>query len=53
MRMVKRGQIDLLSIIIGIMLIVGGLLYVINLGSWGLIVASIGLLMEAVKQVVK
>ena len=53
MGMMKRGVVDPLHLIIGIMLIVGGLLYVINYGSWGLIVASIGLLMEAVKQVVK
>ena len=49
----KKGQAELLNIIIGVMLIVGGLLYAINFGNWGLIVASIGLLMEAVRQVVK
>lgn len=49
----KRGQIDPLHLIVGVMLVAGGLLYMFNFGSWGLIVASIGLLMEAVKQVVK
>ena len=49
----KKGMIDPLQLIIGVMLISGGLLYMFNFGNWGLIVASIGLLMEAMKQVVK
>lgn len=49
----KRGIIDPLHLIIGVMLIAGGLLYMFNFGSWGLIVASIGLLMEAMKQIIK
>lgn len=49
----KKAVVDPLHLIIGVMLIVGGLLYMFSYGSWGLIIASIGLLMEAVKQVVK
>lgn len=49
----KAGAIDPLHLIIGVMLVTGGFLYMFNFGSWGMIVASIGLLMEAVKQVVK
>jgi len=49
----KKGMVDPLHLIIGVVLVVGGLLYMFNFGSWGLIVASIGLLMEAMKQVIK
>ncbi len=47
----KKGVMDPLHLIVGVMLIVGGLLYMFNSGSWGMVVASIGLLMEAMKQV--
>ena len=49
----KKELVDPLHLIVGIVLIAGGLLYMFDYRSWGLIVASIGLLMEAVKQVVK
>ena len=49
----KNGIVDPLHLIVGVVLVSGGLLYMFNLGSWGLIVASIGLLMEAMKQVLK
>lgn len=52
-RLNKKGVVDVLHLIIGVMLVCGGFLYMFNFGSWGLIVASIGLLMEAMKQVVK
>jgi len=47
----KKGVVDPLHLIIGIMLVVSGFLYIFNFGNWGIIVASIGLLMEAMKQV--
>ncbi len=50
----KRGIVtDPIHLIVGILAIAGGLLYLINYGSWGLIVILIGLLMEALKQVLK
>ena len=49
----KQGLIEPIHLIVGVMLILGGVLYMINLNNWGLIVASIGLLMEAVRQVIK
>jgi len=49
----KKAMIEPLHLIVGVLLILGGVLYIINLNNWGLIVASIGLLMEAVKQVIK
>lgn len=48
----KRGAIEPLNLIIGVMLILGGAVYIFN-GKWGLFITSIGLLMEAVKQVIK
>ena len=49
----KKGLIDPIHLIVGVLLILGGALYMINLNNWGLIVASIGLLIEAVRQVVR
>lgn len=49
----KKGFVEPIHLIAGVLLIIGGVLYLINFGNWGLIVVSIGLLMEAVKQVVK
>ena len=49
----KKGFVEPIHLIVGVLLIMSGVLYLVNFGSWGLIVASIGLLMEAVKQVVK
>ena len=49
----KKAGTDPLHLIVGVMLILGGVLYMFKLGNWGLLVASIGLLTEAVKQVVK
>lgn len=51
--MEKKGFVDPIHLIVGVLLIMGGVLYLVNFGNWGLIVASIGLLMEAIKQVVK
>ncbi|MEK6906836.1 MAG: hypothetical protein AABW81_04420 [Nanoarchaeota archaeon] len=49
----KRGLSDPIHLIAGVCLILGGLLYIFNNGNWGLVVASIGLLVEAIKQVIK
>jgi len=49
----KTATIDPFYLIVGTLLISGGLLYMIKLNNWGLIVVSIGLLMEAIKQVIK
>lgn len=49
----KKGLMDPIHIITGVLLILGGVLYLLNQGNWGLIIASIGLLTEAIKQVVK
>ena len=49
----KKATIEPFYLIVGTLLISGGLLYIIRLDSWGLIVVSIGLLMEAIKQVIK
>jgi len=49
----KKAIIDPLHLIIGVMLVCGGFLYMFNYGNWGLIVVSVGLLMEAMKQVLK
>ena len=49
----KKGSFDILHWIVGILLILSGFLYILNNGSWGLVVASIGLLIEAVKNIVK
>lgn len=49
----KKGVVDPINLIVGIVLILGGVLYLMNFNNWGLIIASIGLLMEAVKQVIK
>jgi hypothetical protein len=50
----KRGfTTDPIHLIVGVMAIAGGLLYLVNYGSWGLIVVTIGLLMEALRQVIK
>ncbi len=49
----KKAVSDPTHVITGLLLILGGILYIMNLGNWGLIVASIGLLMEALKQVIK
>ena len=50
----KRGvTADPIHLIVGVLAIAGGLLYLINYGKWGLVVVSIGLLMEALRQVIK
>ena len=49
----KKAMIDPLQIIVGVTVIVGGFLYLINKGNWGLVVVSIGLLMEAMKNIIK
>ncbi len=49
----KKAQMDPIHLIVAVLLILGGVLYMINLNNWGLVVASIGLLTEAIKQVVK
>ena len=49
----KKAQVEPFHLIVGVLLILGGILYIINLNNWGLMIASIGLLMEAVKQVIK
>jgi hypothetical protein len=49
----KKATIDPIHLIVGVMLVLSGILYSLNLGNWGLIIASIGLLMEAVRQVIK
>ena len=51
-RLNKKGVVDVLHLIIGVMLVCGGFLYMFNFGSLGLIVASIWLLMEAMKHLV-
>lgn len=48
----KKGAVDPLHLIVGILAILGGVLYLLNKGNWGLIVVSIGLLTEAIKKVV-
>lgn len=45
----NKSMGDPLQIIVGVIVISGGFLYLINKGSWGLVVVSIGLLMEAMK----
>ena len=49
----RKGIVDPVHIITGTLLILGGALYLINQGNWGLVIASIGLLMEAFRQVIK
>ncbi len=53
MKINKKGLTDPIHLLVAVMLITGGVLYAINLNNWGLIAASIGLLMEAIKQVIK
>ncbi len=48
----KKRAIDPLHFITGVLLILAGLLYIFDNGSWGLVIASIGLLIEAVRRVV-
>ncbi|MFW5847167.1 MAG: hypothetical protein ACOCUU_03350 [Nanoarchaeota archaeon] len=48
----KRAMTDPLQLITGIVVIVGGLLYLLNKGNWGLVVVSIGLLIEAMKKLI-
>jgi hypothetical protein len=47
----KKAMVDPLQLIVGILAIAGGLLYLVNFNNWGLVVISIGLLIEAVKNV--
>ena len=50
----KKGVMaDPIHLIVGVLAIAGGLLYLINYENWGLVVVSIGLLMEALKQIIK
>lgn len=48
----KKGLIDPIHLITGVMLLSAGVLYMFNYGNWGLVIASIGLLTEAIKQVI-
>lgn len=48
----KRAMTDPLQLITGIVVIVGGLLYLLNKGNLGLVVVSIGLLIEAMKKII-
>ncbi len=48
-----KAMSDPIHLMVGVLAIIGGSLYLMNKGNWGLIVVSIGLLMEAIKQVVK
>jgi hypothetical protein len=49
----RKAMVEPIHLIVGVLAILGGVLYLLNKGNWGLIVVSIGLLMEAIKQVVK
>jgi hypothetical protein len=49
----KKGFVEPVHLIVGVLLILGGVLYLVNFGNWGLIIVSIGLLMEALKQAIK
>lgn len=49
----NRGSAEILHWIVGIMLVLAGMMYIFNNGTWGLVIASIGLLIEAVKNVLK
>ena len=51
MNKTKKAMVDPLQLIVGVLAITGGLLYLVNFGNWGLIVLSVGLLIEAVKNV--
>jgi len=48
----KSRASDPIHLITGVLLILGGLLYIFSFGSWGLVIASIGLLIEAMKQLI-
>ena len=48
----KKAVIDPLQLIVGVVVILGGILYLLNKGNWGLVVVSIGLLMEAMKKII-
>ena len=49
----KKAYLDLVAIIGGILLISGGILFLINKTAMGIVVASLGLLIEAVRSLIK
>jgi|GEM_PF-3551223 len=50
--MKRKASVDVLVIVVGVLTIIGGILYLIN-QSWGLLTVTIALLIEAVKQVIR
>ena len=49
----KKAVIDPLNLIIGITLILSGVLFILNVTSWGIFIAAIGLLIEATRHIIK
>lgn len=53
MEMNKKGAIEPLNLIMGLVAIVGGILIGVNKGDYGLILLIISTLIEAISRVVK
>ena len=51
-KMTKKGSIEIYTLLTGLVIIIGGIIYIFN-SSWGIVVALFGLIMEAIKQVLK
>ncbi len=45
----KNGAVDVLHLIVGILLVGGGVSFLINKSQFGAVLASLGLLIEVVK----
>lgn len=52
-RQSKKGAFDIVHVIVGIILIAAGVLFLINKSALGIVLASIGLLIEAVRNWVR
>lgn len=49
----KKSQIDLLSILMGILIIAGGLFVLLRLTDVGTLLVTIGLLGEVIRQIIE
>lgn len=49
----RKAVVEPLNLIIGLTLILSGVLFILNATTWGIFLASIGLLIEAAKHILK